>query len=229
MVGAPLAAAAEAPGRGYRWGTTAVHATLPRGAPRPVEPAGTLEEILVGPADEADGRRNLLGGLRRRWRPGTRPQGVPEGRAWWLAGSGARTSARGTCVGEPRPRHRPGRRLRRAVRPAHRPPCPRGARLQRDRAAHDARGGDAGPAARRHRPVRRPLLRVRRRGAERRPGAVRGRRAHLRHLLRLPGDGPALDGTVERTGLAEFGRTDLTVTAPSRPSSAGCRPSSRSG
>jgi len=65
MVGTPLAAAAEAPGRGYHWGTTAVHATLPRGHRVVVEPRGSLEEILVGPAHEADGHRNLLGALRR--------------------------------------------------------------------------------------------------------------------------------------------------------------------
>lgn len=65
MVGTPLAAAAEAPGRGFHWGTTAVHATLPRGNRVAVEQRGTLEEILVGPAHEADGQRNLLGALRR--------------------------------------------------------------------------------------------------------------------------------------------------------------------
>jgi IMP dehydrogenase len=65
MVGTPLAAAAEAPGRGFHWGTTAVHATLPRGNRVAVEARGTLEEILVGPAHEADGQRNLLGALRR--------------------------------------------------------------------------------------------------------------------------------------------------------------------
>jgi IMP dehydrogenase len=65
MIGTPLAAAAEAPGRGFHWGTTAVHATLPRGNRVAVAPRGTLEEILVGPAHEADGQRNLLGALRR--------------------------------------------------------------------------------------------------------------------------------------------------------------------
>jgi IMP dehydrogenase len=65
MVGTPLAAAAQAPGRGFHWGTTAVHATLPRGNRVAVQPRGSLEEILVGPAHEADGQRNLLGALRR--------------------------------------------------------------------------------------------------------------------------------------------------------------------
>ena len=65
MIGTPLAAATDAPGRGFHWGTTAVHATLPRGNRVAVEPRGSLEEILIGPAHEADGQRNLLGALRR--------------------------------------------------------------------------------------------------------------------------------------------------------------------
>ncbi len=65
MVGTPLAAATDAPGRGYHWALTAAHATLPRGHRVAVEPLGSLEEILVGPAHEADGQRNLLGALRR--------------------------------------------------------------------------------------------------------------------------------------------------------------------
>jgi IMP dehydrogenase len=65
MIGTPLAAATDAPGRGHHWGITAVHATLPRGDRVAVEPRGSLEEILVGPAHEADGQRNLLGALRR--------------------------------------------------------------------------------------------------------------------------------------------------------------------
>jgi IMP dehydrogenase len=65
MVGTPLAAAQEAPGRGFHWGHTAAHATLPRGHRVPVETRGSLEEILLGPAHEADGQRNLLGALRR--------------------------------------------------------------------------------------------------------------------------------------------------------------------
>ena len=117
MVGTPLAAAVEAPGRGYHWGTTAVHATLPRGHRVAVEPRGTLEEILVGPAHEADGQRNLLGApapldgavrLRVASRTSRRPR--------WSPSHDAR-------AGSPGPR----RRLRRAVRPADRPTGARGA------------------------------------------------------------------------------------------------------
>jgi IMP dehydrogenase len=64
MIGSPLAAAVEAPGRGYHWGMATFHPTLPRGARVAVAPRGTLREILVGPAHENDGRLNLFGALR---------------------------------------------------------------------------------------------------------------------------------------------------------------------
>jgi IMP dehydrogenase len=64
MVGSPLAAAHEAPGRGYHWGMATFHPTLPRGARVRTTTRGTLKEILVGPAHENDGRLNLFGALR---------------------------------------------------------------------------------------------------------------------------------------------------------------------
>ena len=64
MIGSPLAAASEAPGRGYHWGMATFHPTLPRGARVKTSTRGTLEEILVGPANENDGRMNLFGALR---------------------------------------------------------------------------------------------------------------------------------------------------------------------
>ena len=64
MLGSPLAAATEAPGRGWHWGMATFHPTLPRGARVRTSVRGSLEEILVGPAHENDGRLNLLGGLR---------------------------------------------------------------------------------------------------------------------------------------------------------------------
>ncbi len=64
MIGSPLAAASEAPGRGYHWGMATFHPTLPRGARVKTTTRGTLEEILVGPANENDGRMNLFGALR---------------------------------------------------------------------------------------------------------------------------------------------------------------------
>ena len=64
MLGSPLAAADEAPGRGFHWGMATFHPTLPRGARVEMGTLGTLPEILVGPAHENDGRRNLFGALR---------------------------------------------------------------------------------------------------------------------------------------------------------------------
>ncbi|MEM7096077.1 MAG: GuaB3 family IMP dehydrogenase-related protein [Actinomycetota bacterium] len=64
MIGSPLAAAEEAPGRGYHWGMATFHPSLPRGARVQTTVRGTLEEILVGPARENDGKVNLMGGLR---------------------------------------------------------------------------------------------------------------------------------------------------------------------
>jgi IMP dehydrogenase len=64
MIGSPLAAATEAPGRGYHWGMATFHPTLPRGARVKTSPLGTLEDILVGPARDNDGRLNLFGALR---------------------------------------------------------------------------------------------------------------------------------------------------------------------
>jgi IMP dehydrogenase len=64
MIGSPLAAAQEAPGHGYHWGMATFHPTLPRGARVKTSTIGSLEEILVGPAHENDGRLNLFGALR---------------------------------------------------------------------------------------------------------------------------------------------------------------------
>ncbi len=63
MLGSPIAAASEAPGKGFHWGMATFHPTLPRGARVEVGELGTLEEILRGPAHENDGRRNLFGAL----------------------------------------------------------------------------------------------------------------------------------------------------------------------
>ena len=65
MVGTPFAAATEAPGRGWHWTMPATHPTLPRGERVRVEPQGTLEQILHGPAHDASGSVNLTGALRR--------------------------------------------------------------------------------------------------------------------------------------------------------------------
>ena len=64
MMGSPLAAAHEAPGRGYHWGMATFHPSLPRGARVRTDARGTLREVLLGPAHENDGRLNLFGALR---------------------------------------------------------------------------------------------------------------------------------------------------------------------
>ena len=65
MLGAPLAAASDAPGGGRHWGLNGGHADLPRSALVDTPPVGTLREVLVGPAHRSDGRTNLAGALRR--------------------------------------------------------------------------------------------------------------------------------------------------------------------
>jgi IMP dehydrogenase len=64
MIGSPLAAAHEAPGKGFHWGMATFHPSLPRGARVRTAVRGSLREILVGPAHENDGRLNLMGALR---------------------------------------------------------------------------------------------------------------------------------------------------------------------
>jgi IMP dehydrogenase len=64
MMGSPLARAHEAPGRGHHWGMATFHASLPRGARVATIQNGSMEEILLGPANENDGTFNLFGALR---------------------------------------------------------------------------------------------------------------------------------------------------------------------
>jgi IMP dehydrogenase len=64
MIGSPLARAKEAPGRGYHWGMATFHPSLPRGTRVTTVQDGSLEQILLGPANENDGTFNLMGALR---------------------------------------------------------------------------------------------------------------------------------------------------------------------
>jgi IMP dehydrogenase len=64
MLGSPFAAATEAPGMGMHWGMATFHPTLPRGSRVRAGRIGTIEELLLGPARENDGTRNLFGALR---------------------------------------------------------------------------------------------------------------------------------------------------------------------
>jgi IMP dehydrogenase len=66
QIGEPLRIAREAPAGGVWWDSVAAHPRLPRGgASAPVPPAGSLEQVLLGPAETPDGRTNLFGALRR--------------------------------------------------------------------------------------------------------------------------------------------------------------------
>jgi IMP dehydrogenase len=65
MLGAALARAVEAPGRGWHWGPEAHHPELPRGERVHVGTLAPLAEILQGPGRSADGKTNLVGALRR--------------------------------------------------------------------------------------------------------------------------------------------------------------------
>ncbi|WP_433176283.1 GuaB3 family IMP dehydrogenase-related protein [Actinoallomurus sp. CA-150999] len=65
LVGSPFARSTESPGRGYHWGSEAHHDELPRGKRVELGSIGTLEQILFGPSNVADGSMNLIGALRR--------------------------------------------------------------------------------------------------------------------------------------------------------------------
>jgi IMP dehydrogenase len=63
MIGSAFARASEAPGRGYHWGMATPHQNLPRGTRIRVGVAGSLEQILFGPAFTEDGTLNLVGAI----------------------------------------------------------------------------------------------------------------------------------------------------------------------
>lgn len=65
MLGAALARATDAPGRGWHWGQEAHHEDLPRGKRVHVGGVAPLTEVIGGPAHIADGTANLIGALRR--------------------------------------------------------------------------------------------------------------------------------------------------------------------
>ncbi len=65
MLGSVLARASEAPGQGWHWGQEAFHEELPRGHRVNVGNSGSLEQILLGPSNSADGTTNLIGALKR--------------------------------------------------------------------------------------------------------------------------------------------------------------------
>ena len=100
MLGSPLAAAIEAPGRGFNWGMAAPSPTLPRGTRIRIGQQLPLEQILFGPAGTTHGTQNLVGALRQSMAAlGARTIGemhrvemviapaiATEGKSWQLAG-----------------------------------------------------------------------------------------------------------------------------------------------
>ncbi len=64
MVGAAFTRSTEAPGKGFHWGMAMPHAALPRGTKVQTRLAGSLRQILYGPAELDDGSQNLVGALK---------------------------------------------------------------------------------------------------------------------------------------------------------------------
>ncbi len=64
MIGSPISATAEAPGKGYHWGMATSSAGLPRGTRVHVGINGTLKELLFGPARTDNGSMNLVEALK---------------------------------------------------------------------------------------------------------------------------------------------------------------------
>lgn len=65
MLGAALARAEEAPGKGWHWGAEAAHHEVPRGNRTHVDTVGTLSEVMHGPTSYTNGTANLMGVLAR--------------------------------------------------------------------------------------------------------------------------------------------------------------------
>ena len=65
MLGAALARADEAPGKGWHWGGEAAHPEMPRGDRTYVGTVGSLQEVMWGPGHHSNGASNLMGALKR--------------------------------------------------------------------------------------------------------------------------------------------------------------------
>ena len=64
MLGSPLAAATDAPGRGSHWAPVAARADVPHSERVRLPARGTQEQVLIGPSDVTDGSLDLMGALR---------------------------------------------------------------------------------------------------------------------------------------------------------------------
>lgn len=93
MLGAPLAAATDAPGHGCHWAPVAARADVPHSACVRIPQRGSQREVLVGPSDSSDGRLDLMGALRaamaltgyetlKEFQKAEMMVSPPEGRGW---------------------------------------------------------------------------------------------------------------------------------------------------
>jgi IMP dehydrogenase len=64
MLGSIMAQAEEAPGKGYHWGMSHPHPSLPRGTRIKAGVRAPLERLLFGPTSVTDGTENFVGALR---------------------------------------------------------------------------------------------------------------------------------------------------------------------
>jgi len=64
MLGSVMAQAEEAPGKGYHWGMSHSHPTLPRGTRIRAGMRGPLKRLLFGPTSVTDGTENFVGAIR---------------------------------------------------------------------------------------------------------------------------------------------------------------------
>jgi len=64
MLGSIMAQAEEAPGKGYHWGMSHPHPSLPRGTRIKAGIRAPLQRLLFGPTSATDGTENFVGALR---------------------------------------------------------------------------------------------------------------------------------------------------------------------
>jgi IMP dehydrogenase len=64
MLGSIMAQATEAPGKGYHWGMSHPHPSLPRGTRIKAGVRAPLKQLLFGPTSATDGTENFIGALR---------------------------------------------------------------------------------------------------------------------------------------------------------------------
>ncbi|MBM4446707.1 MAG: GuaB3 family IMP dehydrogenase-related protein [Chloroflexi bacterium] len=64
MLGSIMAQSTEAPGKGYHWGMSHPHPSLPRGTRIKAGIRAPLERLLFGPTSVTDGTENFVGALR---------------------------------------------------------------------------------------------------------------------------------------------------------------------